>query len=150
MRNDTKMIIHINLPKNFVEVVHNEMEQELTESSKKWEVSLNQSQRENILRHAINQTKQKVSDNAKNQWDLSDRLTIKANSTKKGIEIVLPDPNGNVPPNVKLFYTRDGWELDQEHHDEAVALVDFADYIQNKIKTWVRTAVFYGVASYTQ
>lgn len=149
MRTDTKMIIHINLPENFAEILSDEMEKELEKSSKKWGVYINYKQKETIFNYAKEQVRMKTSDHAKNNWDFSDQLTIRANSHKRGIEITLPAPEDVKLPSARLFYTRDGWELDQEKNEESIELSHFADFIQSKIKTWARTAVFYGVGSYS-
>lgn len=149
VKNNTKMIIHVDLGQDFVETIRKDMEQAFDEAVKKWGVFVNFKQKEAIFTHSIRQVQAKTSENAKNNWDLSDHLTIRAISVRSGIEISLPSPEAaNV--KTKLFYTRDGWEVDQENNEESVALNDFADYIRNKIRTWVRTAVFYGVGSYAQ
>lgn len=149
MKNNTKMIIHVDLGKNFVDTIHKDMDKAFDEATKKWGVYINFKEKEAIFTHSIRQVQAKTSENAKNNWDLSDQLTIRAISIRSGIEISLPSPEAdNV--KTKLFYTRDGWEVDQENHEESIPLNEFADFIRNKIRTWVQTAVFYGVGSYSQ
>ena len=41
-------------------------------------------------------------------------------------------------------------EIDDEKRDESVKLTDFREHIQQCVLTWARTAVFYGVGSFTQ
>lgn len=147
MKNDMKMIIHIDLGDDFIGTVLDAMEEEFEISCKKWGVRLNQEDKENIFQHSIIQLKRKTSDNIRNTWDLSDSLVVKVNSHKRPIEISLPAPEAE-SSRIKLFHTRDGWEIDQETIEDTVRLADFAEHIKSKIKTWARTAVFYGVGSY--
>lgn len=147
MKNDMKMIIHIDLTTNFFDVLLEEMEKELEVACKKWDVNLNQEEKELVFEHSIKQVKRKVSENTKTLWDLSDVLTVKVNSQRRPIEIRLPAKEAETS-KIKLFYTKDGWEIDQEMQDDAVRLADFAEHLENLIKRWSRTAVFYGVGSY--
>lgn len=147
MKNDMKMIIHIDLGTDFLDTVIDTMDNEFDIACKKWEVRLTQSEKENIFDHSIKQVKRKTSENIKTPWDLSDNLIVKVNSQKKPIEIKLPAPEAD-SSRIKLFHTRDGWEVDQEMQDDAVTLANFAEHIKSRIKTWARTAVFYGVGSY--
>ena len=142
-----KMIIHVDLTEDFISILLDEMEDEFDLSCRKWDVRLNQDEKERVLEHSLKQVKRKTSENIKTLWDLSDTLTVKVNSQKRPIEIRLPAPEAE-SSKIKLFYTKDGWEIDQEMQDEAVKLADFAEHIESKIKTWARTAVFYGVGSY--
>lgn len=149
MKNDTKMLIHVHLGENFYEDLNNEMENALEESSKKWGVHMNYMQKDNIFAHAQNQLKEKVISNVKHNWDMSNIVTVRVNSHKPGIEFLLPSEEANTS-NIQLFYTREGWTIDQESQDDSILLKDFAEYMRNKILTWVNTAVFYGVGSYAQ
>lgn len=147
MKNDMKMIIHVDLTENFFDILLDEMEKEMEVSCRKWELRLNQEEKETVIEHSIKQVKRKVSENIRTLWDLSDVLTVKVNSQKRPIEIRLPAPEAE-SSKIKLFYTKDGWEIDQEMQDDAVRLADFAEHLEKLIKTWARTAVFYGVGSY--
>lgn len=147
MKNDMKMIIHIDLEEDFINVLLNEMEDEFELACRKWGLNLNQEEKELVLEHSLKQVKRKTSENIKTLWDFSDKLIVKVNSHKKPIEIKLPAPEAE-SSRIALFHTKDGWEIDQEMQDEAIRLADFAEHIQSKIKQWSRTAVFYGVGSY--
>lgn len=148
MKNNTKMIIHLELDKNFIEEIKKEMYEEIEIASKKWSVALNTEDEDTIIVNSIKQVRRKTSENVRTNWDLSDKITVKVNSIKKGIEITLPAPEAANSPTT-LIYTRDGWELDQEKRDESVSLADFDQHMKNQIIKWARTAVFYGVASYS-
>lgn len=148
MKNNTKMIVHLKLEQNFIEKIKESMYEEIEVASKKWSVALNTDDEDLIIKHAISQVRRKTSENVKTNWDLGDLVTVKVNSIKKGIEITLPAPEASSSPTT-LIYTRDGWELDQEKRDESVKLADFRDHMQDQIIAWAKTAVFYGVASFS-
>jgi len=148
VKNNNKMIIHLNLDKNFIEKIKEEMYKEIEIASKKWSVSLNTDDEDLIISHSVKQVRRKTSENIRTNWDLSDTLTVKINSIHKNVEITLPAPEASSSTS-SLIYTRDGWEIDTEKRDESVRLPDFRDYIQDQIMQWARTAVFYGVASFS-
>lgn len=148
MKNNTKMIVHLKLEQNFIEKIKESMYEEIEVASKKWSVALSTDDEDLIIKHAISQVRRKTSENVKTNWDLGDLITVKVTSIKKGIEITLPSPEASSSPTT-LIYTRDGWELDQEKRDESVKLADFRDHMQDQIIAWAKTAVFYGVASFS-
>lgn len=149
MKNDTKMIINLELDKDFIETVKNEMLDEIRVSSIKWGVALNVDDEDTIITNSVKQVRRKTSENVKTNWDLSDKLTVKVNSVRKGIEITLPAVEADNSPSA-LIYTRDGWEMDQEKREGSVRLADFQKHMQSQIIEWARTAVFYGVSTYAQ
>lgn len=146
MRNESpQMLVHINLDRDFIESVKEEMEDEFRIACKKWEISLTENDMNLIFDHSLKQLRRKVSENIGTNWDLSDKLTVKVAYTEN-IEITLP---GKLPhKKYSLLKTRDGWSVDYESCDGAVQLSDFKKYMKNKINTWARTAVFYGVGSF--
>lgn len=146
---NSKMLVHLKLETNFTEIIDQTMEDEFEIASKKWNVYLNTDDHDIIMYHSRNQLRRKVSEMARLPWDMSDRMTIKVNSPQKGVEITLPSPKARTS-TTKLLQTRDGWEIDDEKRDESVKLADFREHIQQCVLTWARTAVFYGVGSFTQ
>jgi hypothetical protein len=145
----TRIFIHLRLGADFMDEVRAEMENELDVASKKWGIRLNVEDRDLVLKHSLNQLKKKVSESAKHNWDFSPKVSIKVTSPKRASDITLPDP-ALERSKVKIIKSRDGWELEQEHSDESVLIGEFHEHFKTRIKTWARTAVFYGVSSFAQ
>lgn len=144
-----ELIIHINLPENFINIVKDVMEDEIEVASKKWGVRLNTDDRRNIIRHSINQLQYKVSDNSRTAWDLGDTINVRVNIIGQKREITLPNPKIKEKSTTKLAKNKDGWKIEEEDvRDDLVPLAEFDEYFKNLIYTWARTAVFYGVGSY--
>lgn len=148
MKNDNKMLIHLKFQKNFVAKVQEEMRDEFAVASRKWGLDLNTDSEDLIYKHSLNQLRRKISEMARVNWDLGDQLTIKVNTYKKTAEVFLPSARGNAS-KLRLLYTRDGWERDQEITEGAIPVSEFLGHIEDQIITYARTAVFYGVGSYS-
>lgn len=144
-----KIFIHLKLGAGFMDEVKAEMENELDVASKKWGIRLNTEDRDLVIKHSLNQLKKKVSESAKQNWDFSPKVSIKVTSPKRASDITLPD-SSLANSKVKIIKSRDGWELEQEYSDESVLIGDFHEHFKSRIKTWARTAVFYGVSSFAQ
>lgn len=142
------MIINLTLPDDFKEKIDTVMEDELNIACKKWGVVLNQKERAGVIEHSRKQLRQKVSESAKMHWDYSSVISIKANAPKT-VEINLPQ-NTTTSSKISLVPSREGWEIDRESRDDAVNINEFLDFFIGKIYQWSRTAVNYGVSSYTQ
>lgn len=127
--------------------VRAEMEDELNVSCKKWGIHLNTESRDGIVVHSMNQLRKKVSESAKNNWDFDSKLSIRVSSVTRSGDISLPSAS-MVNSKLRLIKSREGWEMEQEPSEESVLISEFPDHFKAKIKTWGRTAVFYGVASY--
>lgn len=144
-----ELIIHINLPKNFINLVKETMEDEIDISTKKWGVNLNTDDRKLVIKHSLNQLQRKVAESARTVWDLSDTLNVRVSCTKNSGELTLPNPSLKL--SSKLSKTKDGWKIEEEDiRDDVVPLINFDKHFEKLIFTWARTAVFYGVGSYTQ
>lgn len=144
-----KIIIKINLGPDFNSIIEAEMADELMIAGKKWGIRLNTEDKDLILKHSMKQLQRKVSEAAKINWNLSDTLEVKVSASKGASDISLPDPMLE-NSRVRLVKSRDGWELEQEFSDESVRIGEFVEHFKAKIKTWARSAVFYGVSSYAQ
>lgn len=144
-----RIFIHLKLGNDFMDEVRAEMENELDVASKKWGIRLNLEDRDLVMKHSLNQLKKKVSESAKNNWEFTPKVSIKVTSPKRASDITLPDP-ALTNSKVKIIKSRDGWELEQEYSDESVLIGDFHEHFKSRIKTWARTAVFYGVSSFAQ
>lgn len=142
---------HIKLDNNYKKEIRTAMELEMTVAQKKWGVKLDDSIQAHIIEHALEQLDQKVSDTSKSSWNFQDTLTIKIKGlSKKGQrDLQLPkDQNYSKMKNKNFIMTRDGWEVTDDASDASIKLIDFPEYVFNKIIEWSRTAVFYGVGSY--
>lgn len=148
VRVDTRMIVHIDLPEDFIETLEEDMEREFKKATRQWGVHVPFEEKEILLNYAKKQTIEKVTDNLRSRWDYSPQIMVKVNSPRQGMEIRLPFPKGMQTPPARFIYSRDGWSVDQEQNEDAVDVADFAEHIEQQIRTWLRTAVFYGVASY--
>jgi hypothetical protein len=146
-----RIFIHLKLGTGFMDEVKAEMENELDVASKKWGIRLNMEDRDLVLKHSLNQLKKKVSESAKHNWDFSPKVSIKVTAGNRASDITLPDP-ASAKSKMKIIKSRDGWEIpvEQEHSDEAVLIGEFHEHFKSRIKTWARTAVFYGVSSFAQ
>jgi hypothetical protein len=153
VKNDSnKLIIHLTLPEDFMTRLADTIEDELAVASKKWKVELNEDSRDIIRRHSRAQLRQKTAETSRSPWDLSSRVTVKVNATGTfaGKELELPVGLTAAAADLRLIRMRDGWEIDTEARDGSVALSEFSSFFQEKLLTWVRTAVFYGVGTYAQ
>lgn len=144
-----KIFIHLKLGNAFMDEVRAEMTDELAVAAKKWGIRLNSDDKELILKHSMNQLKRKVSESAKNNWDFTPKVSIKVTSPKRASDITLPDPALD-RSKVRIIKSRDGWEMEQEMSEESVLIGEFHEHFKSKIKTWARTAVFYGVSTFAQ
>lgn len=145
-----KIFIHLKLGVGFMDEVKAEMEDELKIASKKWGIRLNTEDRDLVLKHSMNQLKKKVSESAKNNWEFTPKISIKVGIPKpRASDITLPDPALD-RSKIRILKSRDGWEMEQELSEESVVIGEFHEHFKSRIKTWARTAVFYGVSSFAQ
>lgn len=144
-----RIFIHLKLGAGIMDEVKAEMEDELKIACKKWGIRLNTEDRDLVLKHSMNQLKKKVSESAKHNWEFTPKISIKVTSPKRASDITLPDPSLD-RSKVRIIKSRDGWEMEQEFSEESVLIRDFHEHFKARIKTWARTAVFYGVSSFAQ
>lgn len=148
MKDNSKTIIHLELDKDFIETVKTHMSDEFQLACKKWGLALNNADQDLIISHSLKQLRRKASENARTNWDLSDKISIKVNAMTRANEMTLTSKKTG-SAKTRVIYTRDGWEQDQEKRDESVSLSEFRVHIQDLIIQWGKTAVFYGVASFS-
>lgn len=144
-----RIFIHLKLGAEFMDEVRAEMEDELKVASKKWGIRLNTEDKDLVLKHSMNQLKKKVSESAKHNWEFTPKVSIKVTSLKRASDITLPDPALD-RSKARIIKSRDGWEMEQEISEESVLIGEFHEHFKSRIKTWARTAVFYGVSSFSQ
>lgn len=150
-KQDSSLILKILLPDDFEDVITTAMEEEFSIASHKWNVFLSNEAKEEIFRHAKKQLSTKVASVTKSNWDFGSVLFVKISDAKASQTIHLPFTNGfpEQLDNHIILRGSNEWKLTDEQNDKTVLLSNFYEYILNNLENWVRTAVFYGVGSYT-
>lgn len=138
--------IIINLPEDFLKHLQKEINDEIAIAQKKWKVTLNTKQKTHIRKAALTQLASKVSSLAHSTWDLGDKLLINVAGGSGKIELPKEIKRN---ANLSIVLSKKGWEVIEEEADVAVKINDFYDKVIENLNTWVRTAVFYGVGSYS-
>lgn len=139
--------IIINLPEDFLKHLQKEINDELAIAQRKWKIQLDAKQKTHVRKAALTQLASKVSSLAHSNWDLGDKLLINVPGGDGRIE--LPKTVKGANANLSLVLSKKGWEVIEEEADIAVGINDFHGSIIDNLNTWVRTAVFYGVGSYS-
>lgn len=139
--------IHIDLGKDFKHLVDQEMENELAVAQQKWGVSLNGDDSDRVLYHAKKQLLRGVSDNARSEWDGGRIVNVVAGAPRDG-DIFLPDENLKSKTD-RLLRKRVEWVVDEDGVDGSIPIHEFYEAYKQIIVKMARTAVFYGVGSYS-
>lgn len=140
------LAIIINLPEDFLKLLQKEIADELTISQKKWKITLDTKEKTTIKKAALTQLASKVSSLAHSNWDLGDKLLINATGASGQIELPKEFKDNE---SLSLILNKKGWEVIDEEAEIAVSIGDFYDETIGQLYTWVRTAVFYGVGSFS-
>lgn len=149
----SRIAFHVKLASNYMDLIENALQDELIVAQRKWGVSLTEEALEDVKRHSLNQLSMKVDLTLKTNWNFQEVITLKikglSKSSSNGLlkDLKLPEELDKVP-GIKLVVGRDGFEVESEPSDNTVDPSDLPEYILNRILTWVRTAVFYGVGSF--
>lgn len=138
----------VTLGTNYSRTLNHIINDEFKKACEKWDLDLNSEAKSKIKEHALNQLKRKVQDVVRCPYNLTDTVEVKIMTLNKPLKINVPNVK-NGKSNVKVVRLRDGWEVDVESQENSVFLKDFDSKMREDIETWLRTAVFYGVASYT-
>lgn len=143
-----KIIIEINLPKNFNTIIEKNMNEEFIIAQKKWNINIDKNQKENIFKHSLKQLEYKIQELTKTTWKIGDPIHVKVNSEKE-VEtgIILPNKK-YVNSDIHLIRLSDGWKVDFEKRKESIHLKNFTDFFKEFLIKSSKTAVFYGVSSY--
>lgn len=148
----SRVTFHVKLAEDYMASIDAVIEDELKVAQRKWGVELSKEAVENVKRHSLNQLSMKVNLTLKTSWNFQPivSLKIKGLSKSSGSELLkdltLPDELSKVP-DIALVLSRDGFEVESEPSDGTVLPADLNGYILDRILTWARTAVFYGVGS---
>lgn len=142
----------ISLPEGFSSKIMEEMNKEIVVAQRKWDVFLVPDARQEILDHSMIQLERKVTAVCKHQWNTNNEhvrvvLTTKTDYTGPR-NISLPQDEAEVG-DIQLVRGHNEWLITDEPTSEAIAMADFSQRLLELILTWGRTAVFYGVGSYT-
>jgi len=149
----SRIAFHVKLADNYMELIDEAIEDELKVAQRKWGVDLSDETVESIKRHSLNQLSMKVDLSLKTSWNFQPFVTLKikglSKSSGNGLlrDLNLPEELSSVPA-IDLVLGRDGFEVESEPSDNTVSPSDLDSYILNRILTWIRTAIFYGVGSY--
>lgn len=146
-----KILVTINLPNKFINIIKNEINDEIAIAQKKWKVDFKNTSEELfakdlIVDQSLNQIESKTLSIFGRSWDFSDKISILVNSYASD-EITLPDER------VKLNFVRQGqnWCIDSEKIDKlnSIPASEFPAEIEQLLKNWARTAAFYGIGSFS-
>lgn len=138
--------IVVSLPSDFISLLNSEIDDELIVAQGKWKVTLTPEQAEHIKKSARDQLRSKVSGLAKAHWDLGNKVVINAAGATGNLLITKKSKHDQ---NIMLLLNKAGWAVTQEETDSAVNVSDFYESLIKTLFIWSRTAVFYGVGSYT-
>ena len=138
------------LPKTFKKEITALMEEEFSIANKKWGLSLNSDVQEKIIAIAWKQLINKVTTVARREWDpTAPNIVVLISTNKKGVfKLSLPSREAS-KYTVSLVRAHDEWRVEQDPNHESVKLSDFHSFFISELRNWARTAVFYGVGSYT-
>jgi hypothetical protein len=142
--------ITLTLPKTYKRKLVALMEDEFLVASRKWGLKLNTEDKKRIFTHSIAQLEGKVFLITGTQWKSDDPTLVLEVATQKGnmFPIIIPSKEAEELA-ISLVRSHDEWRIDSEPNSEAVLLKDFYSFFLAEMEKWIRTAVFYGVGSYT-
>lgn len=147
--------LSILLPQNYNQKIYDIMDDEFKIASKKWDVYLNSDDKDIIKENTLIQLERKVEYISKNKWNIHDNIIkINIKNTIKGIiSIQLPINNetNNEILNKHYSFVRvsNEWVINDDDNSDAIELENFYQTFMNDMEKWIRTAVFYGVGSFS-
>ena len=145
----------ISLDEDFADRLERAMESEFVIALRKNQLDLSDSTRLHIFKHARKQIETKISVMGKKKdiWSVGDRELVLRISSKEDNDLRSP---GNDDETILIKRNTSDWVVADENDrvDDTlkyplVPINDFKDYVQDEMIEWARSAVFYGVNSYT-
>lgn len=162
--------ITLTLPTDFYYSLVDIAEDELQVAADKWKVTLIESEKEEILGHANKQLVKKVEDITYSPFSLfNEEVKIRILDERASAL----DENGNRDDSVEYKHKKAVLHISKDYVDnkdfldvnivfnvthgysfvdiatrKTVTVSEFYQYFINSVEKWMRTAVFYGVASY--
>ncbi len=140
------LAIVVSLPSDFISLLNAEIDSELEIAQHKWKLTLTDEQAEHVRKSARDQLRSKVSGLAKANWDLGNKVVINAAGASGNLAI---NKKTKSDQNMMLVLSKAGWAVTQEETDSAIHVTNLYESLLKTLFTWSRTAVFYGVGSYT-
>lgn len=148
-RKISRINIDLHVGDTFVKDLRKTMEDEIRIAAKKWNVNMHSIERRNhVIDMAFQQLQQKIAEVAKVSWDGGDILTIRASNAQKYKDFAIPADLKKYG-HAQIVRMRDGWTFTNDDSDDVIPVTDLMYTFTEMIHQWARTAVFYGVASYT-
>lgn len=135
-------------------LITEQMGNELIVAQKKWSVNLTDEQVSTVLRRSIEQLEKKVNLFTSNEWKFCDKdlhLSFKDLTKARSSNGPSDDIKGESYSTSTRSLTRinSGWVITEEP-DQGTPFNELSELMEDQIRTWAKTAVFYGVASYRE
>lgn len=162
--NNSKKMAVKNTFSNFITVVvtseylrelKREANEEMKISIKKWKVDEKDLPKRQILENSFNQLRIKVEETTNIPWNENDKnivIQVLSKESDKFGNITLKK-NTKVKEDIKntniVFNISKGYITIDPNIKKGVSLDEFYEFFTESIKKWIRTAVFYGVGSYS-
>lgn len=149
MRSSNKTTIYITLPERFSDDIKLAAYEEMKIASSKYNVNLNDEQKEKVFYHSFRQLESKAFEVARAEWNIeSPILELKIDvGMKEPKEIYMPADKEKCI-GVKVLKASKKWEFDKEDSKDAILINDLCEKIPEMLLEYIKTAVMYGVGSY--
>lgn len=140
------------LPQGFANKVVKAITEEISISERKWGVNITSEQRQEILEHSVLQLENKVFATFKKAWRYKEpriRVCLSTGLEYAGPrQVALPEDKSNCD-DILVIRGHNELIISNEPSSASFKMNNLPAEVQNMIITWIRTAAFYGVASYT-
>lgn len=162
--NNSKKIASKNTFSNFITIIvtseylrelKREANDEMEIAIKKWKVDEKNIPKRQILENSFNQLKIKVEETTNIPWDTETKNIIIQVSSQENDKIgnITLKKNTKIKEELKnkniVFNISKGYITIDPKIKKGVTIEEFYDFFTDSIKKWLRTAVFYGVGSYS-
>lgn len=141
----TRAIIH--LPNSIRTIAREEMTQEFRIAERKWRLRLTPEQREVIMGHSLNQLIGKVTTTFRSDLDLDSAQVIILINSDEAKDVHLGHGHRFLGEDRTVVREHKFFVETSEPTKDALLYSQLAAYAERELRTWVRTAVFYGVGS---
>ena len=130
--------ICVKLPENYSNILETSIIDEMEKACRKWDVELVPDEREKVANSAMQQLFDKASHNFGNIWKGGQEVFINIDTHSEKLE-----------HNSTILRQGNGFIESTEPDHNNVPVSELGGYLCDLISSWVRTAVFYGVGSYS-
>lgn len=150
MKNKSKLEVNITMPVGYKKKVLNEIiNDEISIAERKWQVKTTNEEKEIILEHSFKQLEARVQEVFKTDWTVDSKNSVFIFNSDKDLSINIPFKSSDEYSELSFLKLRNCWEVDNDNRAEAVNAKDLYSSILKEIESWLRTAVFYSVASFS-